>query len=90
MNKLFTEREKLNKEIQELDEDIFKMKNDKKENQTKQDPIIQSRRDEYMGKIDELKEKKKQIRQKHNEDWDKYKEEQRLVRKVEIMTKIKQ
>jgi uncharacterized coiled-coil DUF342 family protein len=39
------------------------------------EPIIKTRKDEYMEKISEMKEKRKQLKVKLNEEWDKYKEE---------------
>ena len=55
----------------------------------KLDPIIQSKKEEYQNEIDDLHKERTLAKEKFQKDIDDYYKQQKLIQRIEWLTKIK-
>lgn len=83
------EAERVKKELDDLNEDYTKIKQEHTENSKSLEPVVEGKKQEFQNKIEELKEKKNKMYKDYRESWDKYEDQQEFIKYVEWVTKVK-
>jgi uncharacterized phage infection (PIP) family protein YhgE len=82
-NQAFEKFKLIDAEVNELEEDLDEQRKSRADNKESLEPLIAQKKEEYQGKIDNLKKKKQELRDKFRKDQDEYEDEQELVRYTE-------
>eukprot|EP01015_Nassula_variabilis_P022328 TRINITY_DN4091_c0_g1_i3.p2 TRINITY_DN4091_c0_g1~~TRINITY_DN4091_c0_g1_i3.p2 ORF type:complete len:167 (-),score=90.93 TRINITY_DN4091_c0_g1_i3:46-546(-) len=77
------------KEIEQIEKELDAVHDKSKNEQQEVGPAINTKRDEFLKQIEDLKQKKKDLSKEWDKAWDDYYAQQDEIKQIEWMTKVK-